>query len=249
MIRQCRCRKETRFDWRQYAAGEYTVELKPARGGARSQAKTRKQSGPDVDAQKSDDNAEIPPVVAEDHRLIAAAQKGDRPAFEAIIQRHQAAVYGYLRARLLEPADAEDLCQEVFVRSYTARAHFDSPAMVRPWLIGIARNLLHERMRRVKRRKEVAWTEMCLELEKLEPPEEDRHDEACQHLPDCLDGLGTTAREAIELQYRGSLRLAAIGGRLHRSEGAIKLLLFRARQALRMCLNGKLHRDPRDSHD
>ncbi len=168
--------------------------------------------------------------VSDDHTLIVAAQKGDRPAFEAIIQRHQGAIYGYLRARLLVAEDAEDLCQEVFLRCYTAQAHFDSPEMVRPWLIGIARNLLRERVRRVKRRREVAWTELCLELEELVPDCNDQHDDACQQLPVCLDSLGTTAREAIDLQYRSSMRLSAIGDRLRRSEGAIKLLLFRARQ-------------------
>ena len=178
--------------------------------------------------------------MSDDHLLIAAAQQGDRSAFAAIIGRHQTAVYGYLRARLLEAADAEDLCQEVFLRCYTAQARFDSPAMVRPWLIGIARNLLHERVRRVKRRREVAWTEMCLELEKFVPTDDERHDAAVRHLPDCLESLGPTAREAIDLHYRSSLRLAAIGDRLRRSEGAVKLLLFRARQALRLCLNGEL---------
>jgi len=191
------------------------------------------------DGQPADDRAN-------DQLLIEAAQRGDRAAFSALIQRHQGAVYGYLRARLLERADAEDLCQEVFLRCYTASARFDSPELVRPWLIGIARNLLRERVRRVKRRREVAWTELCLELETWNPPDDQQHDTAVRLLPDCLDSLGPTAREALDLHYRGSLRLAAIGDRLHRSEGAVKLLLFRARQALRLCLNGKLRADPHD---
>src|ERR1700730_6868006 len=178
--------------------------------------------------------------VADDDWLIQSAQQGDRAAFEAIIKRHQGAVYGYLRSRLLEPADAEDLCQEVFLRCYTAQARFDSPVMVRPWLIGIARNLLRERVRRLKRRREVAWTELCLELELLIPPNDDQHDSAVQHLPECLDSLGPTAREALDLHYRSCLRLKAIGDKLHDIEGAVKLLMFRSRQALLLCLDGKL---------
>ena len=112
----------------------------------------------------------------------------------------------------------EDLCQEVFLRCYTANARFDSPSLVRPWLIGIARNLLRERVRRLKRRREVAWTELCLELETWHPPDDQRHDDAVRMLPNCLDSLGQTAREALDLHYRSSLRLAAIADRLHRSE-------------------------------
>jgi RNA polymerase sigma-70 factor (ECF subfamily) len=58
-----------------------------------------------------------------------------------------------------------------------------------------------------------------------------------RHLPVCMDGLGPSAREAIELQYRGERKLADIGKQLHRSEGAVKLLLHRARQALKDCLD------------
>ena len=90
----------------------------------------------------------------------------------------------------------------------------------------------------MKRRKEVAWTELCLELESVMPPSAQGgdDDDVMLHLPVCMDGLGPSAREAIELQYRGERKLAEIGRQLHRSEGAVKLLLHRARQALRDCL-------------
>src|SRR5215472_14375202 len=104
-------------------------------------------------------------VAAGDGELVAAAQRGDRAAFTALIERYQGLVYGYLRARVLQASDADDLAQEVFLRSYSARARFDSSAMVGPWLIGIARNLLREHARKSRRRREVGWTEICLELE------------------------------------------------------------------------------------
>jgi len=176
----------------------------------------------------------------QDRLLVEAAQRGDRAAFETIVGRHQGPVYGYLRSRLLEPADAEDLCQEVFLRCYLGRARFDSSVLLRPWLIGIARNLLHEHVRRVQRRKEVGWTELCLQLEEMIDAQDDRHDDAMAHLPECLQSLGQSARQALELRYRARLRLAEIGEQLRRSEGAVKLLMFRSRQALRNCLDSKI---------
>ncbi len=176
----------------------------------------------------------------QDHVLIDSAQRGDRLAFAQIIERHQGAIYGYLRSRLFEPADAEDMCQEVFLRSYTARARFDSGEMVRPWLIGIARNLLREHARRTRRRREVAWTELCLDLESLVVAETWTEEDVLAQLPGCLDALGQSAREAIDLHYQNNLRLSEIAARQRRSEGAVKLLLFRARQALKNCLRSKL---------
>jgi RNA polymerase sigma-70 factor, ECF subfamily len=175
--------------------------------------------------------------------LIQRAVDGDREAFEAIIERYQGVVYGYLRARLLQATDAEDLTQEVFLRFYMARARFDTASLVRPWLLGIARNLLREHVRTVRRRREVGWTELCLAME--ETVRFDGHDEedVLAHLPGCLDSLGPSARAAIDMRYRSNLRLASIGEKLKRSEGAVKLLMHRARQALKHCLDTKLRNE------
>ena len=189
------------------------------------------------------DSRPIAAVDAEGHAaLVASAQRGDKRAFAVIVELYQNTVYGFLRARLIEPADAEDLCQEVFVRCYLGREKLSRAAAVGPWLIGIARNLLREHVRRVQRRREVAWTELCLEIDSLASHHEQHHDEVLAHLPGCLDSLGQSAREAIDLRYKNELRMAEIGLRLKRSEGAVKLLVHRARAALRNCLDRKMTR-------
>lgn len=174
----------------------------------------------------------------EESQLMLAVRAGDRAAFASIVERYQSLVFGYLRTRLVQSNDAEDLTQEVFLRCYTARERFEASGSLRAWLLGIARNLLRERARRIRRRKEVAWTELCLELETLveiDQPEAD----PLEHLPKCMESLGDSARQAIEMRYCSQLRLAQIGEKLRRSEGAAKLLMFRARQALKQCLDGK----------
>ena len=168
--------------------------------------------------------------------------RGDRAAFEAIVQENKGPVFGFLCARVAQPADAEDLTQEVFLRLYQRRRQFQAGREVRPWLMGIARNVLREFIRAKRRSTEASWTELCLELDALKPPPPEREgpdDEALTHLPNCLQELGDSAREAIDLRYKAKLRLAKIGEKLHRSEGAVKLLMFRARQALKNCLDSK----------
>jgi len=189
---------------------------------------------------RSDEEA-VATVPAE-HTLLAAVRRGDREAFGGLVAEHQQMVYGFLRARLLEPADAEDLCQEVFLRCLVQRAKLRRGLRLQPWLIGIARNVLREHVRRVCRRKETGWTELCLQLDDLTEASDSPENEALVHLPACLDSLGQSAREALRLKYEGRLRLAEIGERLRRSVGAVKLLMYRARQALKHCLNRKLRR-------
>ena len=55
-------------------------------------------------------------------------------------------------------------------------------------------------------------------------------------LPRCLEALGPSARQAIDLYYQDDLRMREIAERFKRSEGAVKLLVHRARQAVRRCL-------------
>ena len=181
-----------------------------------------------------------------DQTLIEQLRRGDRLAFAQVIERHQQSVYGYLRARLQQTCDADDLMQEVFLRFYLSQARFDSTALIRPWLLGIARNLLREHVRDVKRRKEVAWTELCLDVESVLPLDAlwSDSDDAIRYLPKCLEELGPSARQAIDLHYRSQRKLADIGREVHRSEGAVKLLMHRARQALRDCLRIRATRSP-----
>jgi RNA polymerase sigma-70 factor (ECF subfamily) len=137
------------------------------------------------------------------------------------------------------------MTQEVFLRFYESRTRFDSAALVRPWLLGIARNLLREHVRDVRRRKEVGWTELCLELETVLPVEWAEADDVLLWLPQCMSDLGPSAKQAIEMHYRSEQRVTEISLALHRSEGAVKILLHRARQALRDCLTRKRqHKDP-----
>jgi len=179
-------------------------------------------------------------VVDEETQLVNAAQRGDRNAFSLLVQKHQRTVFGFLRARLIEAADAEDLCQEVFLRCYLGREKLERATTVGAWLTGIARNILREHVRKMSRRREVAWTELCLELDQLTKVHDGHEHDAMTHLPKCLDSLGQSAREAIDLRYRAQLRMEEIGRRLKRSEGAVKLLVHRARQALRNCLERRL---------
>jgi RNA polymerase sigma-70 factor (ECF subfamily) len=184
-------------------------------------------------------------VQADGHAaLVQATQRGDHKAFATLLDLYQNTVFGFLRARLAQPSDAEDLCQEVFLRCYLGREKLHRAAAIGPWLIGIARNLLHEEVRRRQQRKEVAWTELCLKLDDLVARDPAEANSAVAQLPACLESLGQSAREAIDMKYRSQLRIGEIATRLCRSEGAVKLLVHRARQALKNCLDRKLKAAP-----
>src|SRR5205085_8875230 len=80
-----------------------------------------------------------------------AVEARPRPRFDGLIHEHQPAVYRFL-ARLCagHRQDAEDLCQETFLRAYRAFARLDGEANHRAWLCRIAYNAFLNGRRRAR---------------------------------------------------------------------------------------------------
>lgn len=171
-----------------------------------------------------------------DASLVARLKRGDTAALDEFLLGHRGPVFGYLRARLVEASAAEDLARKVFLHAYRVRATLDGDRPLRPRLIEIACGLLREHVRASRNRKEADWATLCLDLEAAP---ETLTDETLARLPELLDALDPSAREAIELKYRAGGTLSGVAERLRRSESAARLLLFRARQALVAGLEGR----------
>ena len=73
-----------------------------------------------------------------DEQLRLAISEGDGDAVAWAVEAHQTAIYSYLRSRVFSTADAEDLCQEVFLRLMRMQPDLGRISELRPWLIGTA---------------------------------------------------------------------------------------------------------------
>ena len=73
--------------------------------------------------------------------LMRRAAGGDSPAFDALLGRHEAAVFHYLTRLVADPCVAEDLAQECWLRVWRARHSYRPEAAFRTWLFTIARRL------------------------------------------------------------------------------------------------------------
>lgn len=83
-----------------------------------------------------------------DSALVRMAAAGRVSAFPELMRRHGSALHSYLARRGGRDA-ADDLLSEVFLRAYAALGQYDHRSGdVRPWLFGIARNVLREHWRR-----------------------------------------------------------------------------------------------------
>jgi RNA polymerase sigma factor (sigma-70 family) len=80
-----------------------------------------------------------------DADLVARIRMGDTAAFEVLMRRHFRMAFLVAVAQLGNRADAEDVCQEVFVRCWERIDDCRDPARVSAWIARIVRNMAHNR--------------------------------------------------------------------------------------------------------
>ena len=83
-----------------------------------------------------------------DVRLVQKAAKGDRKAFTTLFYRYFQSVYNYALTLCRDPAMAEDLTQEAFIRAHTNLDRFGSPWNFRTWIFRLAHNYFIDLIRK-----------------------------------------------------------------------------------------------------
>jgi RNA polymerase sigma factor (sigma-70 family) len=115
---------------------------------------TRPEPAAGVRAIRSDDVPELRGVSAlarTDAELIASSL-ADARAFATLFDRHHDAIAGYLRRRV-DRSLGDELAAETFLQAFAARERYDlARSDARPWLYGIATNLLRRHYRSEERR-------------------------------------------------------------------------------------------------
>jgi RNA polymerase sigma factor (sigma-70 family) len=145
--------------------------------------------------------------------------------FASIFDRHFDAVHGYARRRLGRTL-AEEIASETFMHAFDRRGSFDrSRADARPWLFGIAANLMRRHWRTERRRLDA--------LARLEAPGNDGAADEREHLVDALDSLPAREREALLLFALADLSYDQIAEALDVPIGTVRSRLARARNRVR----------------
>jgi len=100
-----------------------------------------------------------------DEALLAGFVSGDPDATPAFLHRFRGRVYGLALAMLHDPAVAEDIAQEAFVRAWRHGPSYDPRlGTVSNWLLRITRNLALDRLRRRRREVEIMDPDVLVSL-------------------------------------------------------------------------------------
>ena len=181
--------------------------------------------------------ADVPgaPTPAVDAELVERARQGDSEAFEALVRRHLAAALASARPLVRTDEDAEDVCQDAFVRALERLEDCREPERFRSWLISIVRNRAHN-VRKYQRRREMDDLETTVAAARDRPDRDLDQAELGRTLSWALAQLTEKQRAVVLLHDYEGWRHAEIGQRLGMSAGACRFSLHSARKRLRTLL-------------
>lgn len=186
----------------------------------------------------------MPLDVNDDLELVRQARTGSQEAFTALVRLHQRSVRAFI-AQSVRPADlADDLAQDVFLSAFRSLDQFHADSSFLAWLLGIARHkvLTHLRSQTRRQRREMSHLAEALAQWRADWADRDSFESDAADLQtrlrECIERLAPTSRQVVEEHYFRSCSAEAIGARLGKSGGAVRMLLLRIRTALATCLRG-----------
>jgi len=175
-----------------------------------------------------------------DAQLAARAAQGDERAFRELLDRHQAAVYGFAFSLLKDHQEAEDIAQETFLRLYRTAGSQTFQACVRSYLFRIAKNLCIDAIRK---KRPALMDELPETADPATPFNDLDSAESMKRLRDAVFDLPTNQHTAIVLRHEQGMNYKEIADTLGVSVSAVESLLVRARRTLRERLPDLLNPD------
>jgi len=182
-------------------------------------------------------------IFDQDAEWMLRLREGDQACFTLLLERHRNAVIHFLYRMVLNQAVAEELAQEVFLRVYRFRLSYEPKAKFTTWLFRIATHLGLNSIR--DGRHEKSQESLDRETDGATRQVKDRSRTVEQELVyraklrevrQAIEVLPSKQRAAVLMHKYEELGYAEIANVLMCSESAVKSLLFRAYESLRMRL-------------
>jgi len=192
-------------------------------------------------ASGNDGNGGSGNVGIDERKLVRQAQKGDKEAFETLVQRHQHRVFAVARGILKRQEDVEDIAQQVFVKAYFSLKRFDQRAAFSTWLYKITVNECWDLLRKKKARpliyesdfnEEQSRQYTATERQTAKVPDTSDRMAIRERLENLLSQLDTRDRAMLILKEVEGFSVEEIAGSMGLNANTVKVRLFRARRRI-----------------
>ncbi len=180
-----------------------------------------------------------------DAELMLRVKDGDGTSFAVLLEKHRASVIHFLYRMVQDGPVSEELAQEVFLRVYRSRETYEPTAKFTTWLFRIATHLALNWLRDEKNERaqerldETVDDAPVREVPDRAPSVEHRmvHQVKVDEVRRAVAALPDKQRAAVLMHKYQEMEYSQIAKVLSCSESAVKSLLFRAYETLRVRLS------------
>ena len=158
-----------------------------------------------------------------DEELMRMYLSGDLRAFENLYTRHSGRVYAYLRKKLPQKEEQDEVFQKTFLKFHNSRRKFDFSYTVLQWLFVIARTSLLDHLRSRGRQESL--------IEKISVESQDTSEAV--RASEFVDKLPEKQRQIVQLRAIDELSYEEISKKLGQSEVSVRQSFSRAVKKLR----------------
>ena len=176
---------------------------------------------------------------------VLELRRGDPDALSTLMARYQHRIYRYLLRLVRQPADAEDLFQQTWIRVAEKIRSFDTSRNFDAWLFALARNLALDHLRRRRPssleespRGDSREDTMVSRLPSADPGpfEQLLARERAGRLAVALENLPLSYREVLTLRFEEEMKIEEIAQVLATPVATVKSRLYRSLAQLRQIL-------------
>ena len=169
--------------------------------------------------------------------LLDRVARGDQDAFEAVYDQLAGPVYGLIRKVVRDPAQSEEVTQEVLLEVWRSASRFDATrGSAATWVMTIAHRRAIDRVRSTTaaaEREQKTAQPLMLSDEVAETVAANIDAERVRR---CLGGLTELQRESITLAYYGGYTYSQVAALLHTALGTVKTRIRDGLIRLRDCM-------------
>ena len=177
-----------------------------------------------------------------DRELVARAQRGDKRAFELLVEKYQRKLARLLSRFIRDPAEVEDVTQEAFIKAYRALPAFRGDSAFYTWLYRIGINTAKNYLMALGRRAPTSTEVEAEDAEGFEDGEQLRDintpesmllsAEIARTVNATIEELPEELRTAIQLREIEGMSYEDIARVMDCPIGTVRSRIFRAREAI-----------------
>jgi RNA polymerase sigma-70 factor (ECF subfamily) len=164
--------------------------------------------------------------VPDEENLVRRAQQRDEKAFSQLYEAYFDRIYRYIRIRIGDVTEAEDMTQQVFLKVLQSISSFRwTGKPFSAWLFRIAHNQVVDHLRKKSKRTTVPIEDAPpMASTSREPEDVVAMKLEMEQVAIAARGLTEAQREVISLRFAGGMSIAEVAKTMGKTEGAIKAL-------------------------